>query len=177
MQQGIADWPAGRFLAEFLRTNRHLARGKTCIELGAGLFYRPARVAREAGARKVIIQDLPGVIHRKIVDGQIAVVEGDWNELTAEEVLIPCYGEILDPLVLAADCIYSTERGSTLEAFLRMLRVLRPRSVLLCHHHRDPKETIWWPIRKDLGMEARVVASQDPLAIYLLTIPTTHPQQ
>ncbi|XP_069565155.1 histone-arginine methyltransferase METTL23 [Brachyistius frenatus] len=110
-QYGMYVWPCAAVLAQYLWTHREELRGKTVLELGAGVSL-PGVVAARCGAQ-VILSDAPDrplclQNCRRSCDanglGDVAVLGLTWGQVSPDLVLLPR----LD-VVLGSDVFYEPE--------------------------------------------------------------------
>ncbi|XP_022055708.2 methyltransferase-like protein 23 isoform X3 [Acanthochromis polyacanthus] len=92
-QYGMYVWPSAVVLAQYLWTYRDELKGKTVLELGAGVGL-PGVVAASCGAA-VILSDKPSCLQncRRSCDAnglqEVALVGLKWGEVSPDLVLLP----------------------------------------------------------------------------------------
>ncbi len=109
--QSIFTWPSSLVLSLYLTSNINIAKGKICLEIGAGTSL-PSIVAGLCGAKSVIISDranepaimqnIQDIIALNSLQNVCTSLPLDWGFVEASKI------QLIDVL-LGADVLYSTE--------------------------------------------------------------------
>lgn len=121
-------WPAAEGLAQYLQDHSDLVKGRTVLELGAGLAF-PSMVAAHLGARRMLVTDyhpdVESYLHRNLRHsdqvGELEYQRFNWRGPESE------LGKF--DVVMGSDILYEAKHAS--EVAQGLARFLAPGGVIL----------------------------------------------
>ena len=170
---GLFLWPSATVLAQFLTFHPAAVRGRTVLELGAGVAL-PGLVAARLGATRVTVtdraecpaiqQNAAAAIDLNGLSGVCTAQPLTWGDFSEEFMAIP-----KPHVLLGADCFYTSETADALLGTVSLL--LRPGSVFYTtYHERSIRRTVRSLMAK-WALTARVVPLREFLPPVLLDDP------
>lgn len=147
-------WPVALLLSRHLCEHPELVRGKSCIELGAGIGI-VGMVAAALGAVRVVVSDMPEALpilerNAHATRAKLSALKGKCLVSVAplpwgDALGINAVGRGEFDVILAADVLiagWAHTHGALAETMLALLRPGRDSQVLIGYEYREEWETI-----------------------------------